>query len=465
MANILIIDDDRHMSAMLYEVVEDMGHTAKTAFTLQDGLMEAFATPYEVILLDVRLPDGSGEEKLPAFLSLPYSPEVIILTAYGSRDGAQFALESGAWDYISKAATISEIRLTIQRAVQYSEQKNPHIDILQNLNMDGLIWKSSAMAICIGHLAHAVKSDAGILITGETGTGKELFAQAIHNNSQRASKSFVIVDCAALPANLAESLLFGHEKGAFTGADKEVEGLIRQADGGTLFLDEIGELPESIQKSFLRVLQERRFRPLGAKREIESHFRVVAATNRNLDEMVLSGHFRQDLLHRIRSIVIHLPPLRKRPEDIMELLFHYSKALCNRYDLIPKSFSPTFLEMLTAYDWPGNVRELINCLEWAISASGHETSLYPKHLPTHIRMKNKNIEVDEDHGAFPSSWPTLKESRAAAVLEVEAQYLSRLMDFTQGNMKEACKISGLSLPQLYAQMKKNHLTRSAFEKS
>jgi two-component system NtrC family response regulator len=460
MANVLIIDDDRDMSDMLSEVVATMGHTATAAFSLAEGLKVAAIQPFTVILLDVRLPDGDGAEKLPTFRSMPYLPEVIIITGFDSREGAELALNSGAWDYISKNTSIAEIRLTVSRAIQYKEQQAKDITIPQDLKLEGLLWKSDRMAVCIGHLSQAVKSDASVLITGETGTGKELFARAIHNNSNRASRSFVTVDCAALPPTLAESLLFGHEKGAFTGADKTVEGMVKQADGGTLFLDEIGDLPLVIQKSFLRVLQEQRFRPIGAKSEVTSNFRVVAATNRNLDEMVSSGEFRQDLLHRISSIVIAVPPLRKRTEDVIELILHYTKKLCNRYGMSPKSFSPEFLETMAAYAWPGNVRELINSLEWSIAAVGQEITLYPKHLPTNIRLNSVYTDKVKTNLPDAAALPSLKNARESAIREIELQYLQKLMGIAKGDFKEACRISGVSSPQLYALIRKHHITKS-----
>ena len=460
MANVLIIDDDKDMSDMLSEIVSTMGHTASAAFSLADGLKVAAIRPFTVILLDVRLPDGDGAEKLPTFRSMPSSPEVIIITGFGSREGAELALTSGAWDYISKTSTIAEINLTVSRAIQYKEQQTKDLDIPQDLKLEGLLWKSDRMAVCIAHLSQAVKSDASVLITGETGTGKELFARAIHNNGNRASRSFVTVDCAALPPTLAESLLFGHEKGAFTGADKTVEGMVKQADGGTLFLDEIGELPPVVQKSFLRVLQEQRFRPIGAKSEVTSNFRVVAATNRNLDEMVSAGKFRQDLLHRISSIVISVPPLRNRNEDVLELMMHYTKKLCNRYGMTPKSFSPEYLETMAAYAWPGNVRELINCLEWSIAAAGEELTLYPKHLPTNLRLNAVYADIGKTSLPDAATLPPLKNARESAIQETELQYLQRLMDIAKDDFKEACRISGVSRPQLYALMRKHHIAKS-----
>ncbi len=206
-----------------------------------------------------------------------------------------------------------------------------------------------------------------VLLTGETGTGKEVFARAIHENSARAEHNFVVVDCTALPATLVESVLFGHEKGAFTGADRAQAGLIKQAHSGTLFLDEIGELPLAVQKAFLRVLQEHRFRPVGAKREVESNFRLIAATNRNLEKMVQDGTFRSDLLFRVRTLTVELPPLSARKEDIKELAMYHMARVCERYQIGTKGFSPEFFDALMAYEWPGNVRELVNAMERAVS--------------------------------------------------------------------------------------------------
>jgi two-component system, NtrC family, response regulator len=462
MANVLIVDDSREMSEMLFETISGMEHTANVAYTLKEGLAKATAGRYDVILLDIRLPDGDGVEKLPSFKTLPYQPEVIIITGHGSRGSAELALSSGAWDYISKTTSISEIRLTVASAIKYKQQQIRQPVIPLDLKLGGLIWKSDRMATCITHLVQAAKSDANVLITGETGTGKELFAQAIHNNSDREEMSFVTVDCAALPPTLAESILFGHEKGAFTGADKAMEGLIKQADGGTLFLDEICELPLSIQKSFLRVLQEKRFRALGAKHEIKSNFRIVAATNRNTEEMISAGKFRNDLLHRIKSINIHLPPLRKRPEDVLDLILYYSKKVCERYGMGIKSFSPEFLETIVAYDWPGNVRELINCMEWTIATAGAEPSLYPKHLPVNIRMNSLYKDSPAEIAADNVPLPTMKEARESATSEAELQYLRRLLTTVKGDLNEACRLSGLSRPQLYNQMRKHNLTRSSF---
>jgi two-component system NtrC family response regulator len=315
------------------------------------------------------------------------------------------------------------------------------------------------MKACLYILGQAAGSDASVLITGETGTGKELLARAIHENSPRAGKNFVVVDCAALPETLVESILFGYEKGAFTGADKDTEGLVSLSRNGTLFLDEIGELPLGIQKAFLRVLQERRFRPVGSKKEVESDFRVVASTNRNLDEMVDQKRFRQDLLFRLRTLTIELPPLRERKKDIRDLVLYHHARLSERYGIGSKQFSPEFLDALAAYHWPGNVRELVNALERSLAVARQEPTLFPKHLPTHIRIHlaragatKERAEIRETEDT--AQLTTLRVFREKVLQEAERQYLEDLMNLTGGNIKEACRISCLSRPRLYALVKK-----------
>ncbi|HDG97967.1 MAG TPA: sigma-54-dependent Fis family transcriptional regulator, partial [Desulfobacterales bacterium] len=264
---------------------------------------------------------------------------------------------------------------------------------------------------------------------------------------------------------------FGHVKGAFTGAERSQDGLIKQADGGTLFLDEVGELPLSIQSAFLRVLQERRFRPIGGSQEIASNFRLVAATNRDLDQMVKKGHFRQELLFRLRAFTIELPPLREHLEDLKELVMYHMARICQRYGTGTKGISPEFLDALAAHDWPGNVRELVNTLERAIAAARHEPILFPKHLPTYIRVKAVRASVSKEEAAKKGSLraatssvtlPSLRDFREAAVSDAERQYLRDLIALTKGDIREACQISGLSRSRLYALLKKHRLSlRSA----
>ncbi|HQN20291.1 MAG TPA: sigma-54 dependent transcriptional regulator, partial [Syntrophobacteraceae bacterium] len=382
---------------------------------------------------------------------------------------------NGAWDYVQKPASCEAIRLPLVRALQFREQKavKSHIrksgKAVRAFKREGIVGDSLKMEACMDLLAQAAGSNANVLITGETGTGKELFACAIHENSSRAGKAFVVVDCAALAESLVESVLFGHEKGAFTGADKAQDGMIKQADGGTLFLDEVGELPPSVQKAFLRVLQEHRFRRLGGKEEDHSDFRLIAATNRDLEQMVREGQFRKDLFFRLRSLSIEAPLLRDRVEDIKDLAIHHMAKQCERYGTCTKGLSPEFLNALTSYDWPGNVRELVHTMESSLIAARSEPILYPDHLPVHVRIQvaRTSIARAAPNAAGPREvvefccrLPTMQDSREAAVADAERNYLQRLMYLTGTNIKEACKMAGLSRSQLYALLKKHGITRS-----
>ena len=386
------------------------------------------------------------------------------MTGYGDPDGAELAIKNGAWDYIEKPSSIKEMMLPFLRALQYREEKKARTPAVA-LKWEGIIGSSPRMRSCFDILAQAANSDASVLIMGETGTGKELFARAIHENSPRANKNFVVVDCTALPKTLVESTLFGYEKGAFTGADKDQDGLVRQAHGGTLFLDEVGELPLVIQKAFLRVLQEHRFRPVGSKKEIESDFRLVAATNRNLDEMVEAHHFRRDLLFRLQTFTIDLPALRERKEDIRELVMYHMAKLSERYGIGAKGFAPEFLDSLIAYDWPGNVQ--------GARQRRREGAHHGPPGADPLRQTSPDPHSGEpcpgirDEGSAPgrqrvrpsSPLPPLKGFRESALQEAERQYLEDLMSIAGSNIKEACRISGLSRPRLYALMKKYRVSR------
>lgn len=467
MANVLIIDDEALFCEMLSDVVLRMGHSVKCAINLAEGLDAAEKGVFDVAFLDVALPDGNGLLALPKLKTSPSTPEVIIITGSGDRDGAELAIKNGAWDYIQKHSSLSNLRLTLTRALQHRQEKllrKPSVA----LKLEGIVGSSPQIRACYDLLAQAALSEANVLITGPTGSGKELFARAIHRNSSRAQQNFVVVDCAALPETLVESALFGHEKGAFTSADRAHHGLVRQAHGGTLFLDEVGEMPGSVQKAFLRVLQEHRFRPIGSSREVSSDFRLVAATNRDLESMVESGDFRHDLLFRLRSICIALPPLKDRTQDIKEIIRFHLHRLGERQGFGAKGFSPEFFEALQTYEWPGNVRELVNALESALAAAGPVPTLFPLHLPSHIRISLARASVSRkpepptsNPGMPPSSlMPKMQEVREQALSAVEEQYLTALLSHTGGNMELACRISGLSKPRLYALFKQYNLSRN-----
>ena len=469
MSRILIIDTSETFIETLSREIIHMGHQVATARTLTQGLELSASAAIDVIFLNAEMPDGNGMDALPALIDTPSFPEVIILTDAGDADQAEYAIKMGAWDYVERPVTARSMALSLVRAMQYRAKKirmQPHTTLKEETRAD-IVGNSPQMKRCLDRLALSADSDANVLITGETGTGKELFAWAIHNNSRRASKRFVVVDCAALPETLVESILFGYERGAFTGAEKSQSGLVKRADGGTLFLDEVGELPLSVQKSFLRVLQEHKFRQVGGGTQLRSDFRLIAATNRDLNAMVQRHRFRKDLLFRLRAFTMELPPLRDRIEDIQDIAAHHVNKLCDSYGLAGKSFSPDFFEVLNRYEWPGNVRELVNALERAVSAARHEPVLFPKHLPVYIRVHLARASVEQGQatsenpftravGLDGTTLPRLVEARDSAIAELEQRYLQELMTLAE-DMEQACAISGLSRSRLYALLKKHNL--------
>jgi len=462
MAEILTIDDEKLVCESISNLVRHMGHNPSSAQTLAEGLRMAETHPFDVVFLDVHMPDGSGLDLIPTLRRLPSSPEVIIITGFGDPDGAEIAIKNDAWDYIEKSSSVQGIRLPLLRAIEYRAEKKATKSVVA-VRRQGIIGNNPKLNAALDVLAQAGVSDANVLVRGETGTGKELFAWAIHDNSSRSQKNFVVVDCAALPETLVESVLFGHRKGAFTGADRNQDGLVKQADRGTLFLDEIGELPLPIQKGFLRVLQERRFRPVGGDHEETSDFRLVAATNRDLEGMVKQGLFRDDLLFRIRTLVIDLPPLRECGEDLKELAYYHMDRLTQRLGIEPKGYSQEFWDMLYAYPWPGNTRELIQALEKSLLAANQDPVLFPKHLPSHIRIQISRNALQKSKATTGASIPgtppapmtvSLQEVRDTAIAEAENRYLKELLSFTRGDIGEACSISGLSRSRLYALLKR-----------
>lgn len=467
MAEILIIEDDPKICRLLSRIISGLGHSVLAVHTLADGLERASADRYDIVLLDLTLPDGNGLSILPDLTSKPSAPEVIIVTGTGDQSGAEVAFKSGAWDFIPKPFMPEDVALPLTRALQYRGEKRS-TGARRMLRRENIIGDSKYIRNCLDMVAQAAASDANVLITGETGTGKELFARAIHDNSSRADQAFVVVDCASNPETLIESALFGHEKGAFTGADRTQVGLVKEADKGTLFLDEVGELTLSMQKAFLRVLQERRFRPIGAKHEVTSDFRLAAATNRDLDAMVEQGLFRLDLLHRLRSLIIQLPPLRDHLEDLEDLVLYYLRSADKTTGGKLKGITPEFMKALESYDWQGNIRELFNTLDYALANAGAGPTLYPVNLPPHVRVsKLENIlEHKTEHEPEPvfnlsneEELPDLKDYRQKMIEESEKAYLVELMRRVKGSIKQACLIAGLSESRLHALLKKYNTPR------
>lgn len=456
-AKILIVDDDEGVVSVFVRIVKDLEFEVDHALTLTRGMEKINAMDTDIVFLDVNLPDGNGLDVIEKIAELPDAPQVIIMTAFSDPDGAELAIESGAWDYIQKPASPKAIKLQILRAMEYREQKRQS-QPPPFLTSHNIIGTSKVLQDCLKKVARIAKTDAHVLLTGETGTGKELFAKAIHENSNRSTGSFIVVDCSILSENFIESVLFGHEKGAFTGADRKRNGLALLAHGGTLFLDEVGELPESIQGSFLRVLQEKKFRPVGGEEEIRSDFRVISATNKNIEQMAAGHKFRNDLLYRLKSFSLELPALRNRKTDIGETASYYSEIFCRQQKIQPKELSEDFMETLQKYDWPGNVRELVNTMETCIASTPSEKILFSYHLPSKIRARVTRVAFTKDDPERQiinklsdplNPLPPFRDAMA----ETEKQYLSSLYSRAGGDIEQMCRMSGISRAVLYRKLK------------
>lgn len=464
MAKILVIDDDALVRNSLSRLFSDMGHDVLLAGNLAEGIARA-GKGVDVIYLDLDLPDGDGLKAIDNLSAAKRHPEVIVITGMGAGYGAQETLQRHAWDYICKPASPQAFKESLQSVLHYRRQAMREHASSENFDCCGIIGEDASMQRTLGDIAKAAKSDASVLLSGETGVGKELAARAIHANSDRGDAPFMVVDCSGMTETLVESMLHGHLKGSFTGAHTDRRGLVAEADGGTLFLDEVGELSLSLQKSFLRVLQERRFRPVGSLKEQSSDFRVVAATNRDLDRMVREGAFRSDLLFRIRTVEIVVPPLRERGKDRERLAAHFIRRSCCRYGLKVKEPSGELTNVIGRYQWPGNVRELANVMEAAVIGAGKDPVIYPKHLPTHVRLsffgeQEKRVQnsMESPRPAAapeePGNPPALSAYSEHKALR-DREYFSRLLETAKYDVTRASLISGLSVPSMY-----RHLARA-----
>lgn len=502
MASLLIIDDDAIFCDMLSAQFAKLKYFAEFVNSADEGIARALLKDFDVIILDTSVVDGnslgsstldsSGLSVIRSLKQTKSAPDVIVLSKDFNPAEAEMVFKHGAWDYCQKDQPFSYLYDVLKSALKKRQQSDK---VISPIKLDGLVATSPAMKLCIELVKQTTRTDVNVLIVGETGTGKERIAKSIHNNSPRAKGHFIIVDCAAMPETLIESILLGHEKGAFTGAHCARDGLIKQADGGTLFLDEIAELSLHAQKALLRVLQEKQFRPVGCSRELTSDFRIIAATNRNLSELVQKGSFREDLLYRLKSTTIELPPLRDRGIDIEHIAHFMIEQRCKQWNLDVKIASDEYLTTLKQHKWPGNVRELIHAIDHSISCAINEQTLYPQHLPTDIRIHlvqtslSSNLERDGDsdnsenvtHRRFglvgrttlvmkipdkgaseiSEQFPNLQNWRENALADAEKKYLCNLMAHTKGNIKTACLVAQISRSRLYALLSRYGIERSA----
>lgn len=481
MARVLVVDDEGLMRTMVQVVCNRMGHEALLAGSIQEAL-GMVAEPVDVVLLDVWLPDGNGLEYQADFAHLPGNPDVVVITGNGDGDNAEAALRSGAWEFLTKPLQMRDIEQCLKQVLQFRQNRTPASDELV-VDSGHILGSGQGISRALKLLAQAANSDVNVLLLGETGVGKELFARALFRNSTRAAKPFITVDCASLPETLVESHLFGHSRGAFTGADRARDGLLLAADKGTLFLDEVGDLPQPMQGVFLRALEQRRFRPVGEVREVSSDFRLVAATNKNLELMAKENSFRSDLLYRLQGITIVIPPLRERLDEIPALARQAIARFCLGSDQREKILSDDALGMLLEYAWPGNVRELIHCIQRACLTAGKGDLLLPVHLPTHMRVDCVRRRMGQA-ASLPGSAGELASSVAVAPgiaascglsmqdatgqdmagqnppslrewkLQAERAYVRQVWDLSGEDVRKAAEVAGISRGHWYELMKK-----------
>ena len=442
---ILIVDDQKTMCEMLVDTLTPNGFEVewKTKATLALELLKNCA--FDVVLTDLKMPDMNGIEFCQEVNRNHPELPVVVMTAFGSFESAVSAIRAGAFDFVTKPLDIELLEIALERAIKQSRLQQEVRHLKHSLNIDvsfgQLIGKSPAMQELYKQLSQVAAVDTTVLITGESGSGKELAAHSVHQHSKRSDKPFVAINCAALPESLMESELFGHVAGAFTGADGKHDGLFVRANGGTLFLDEIGEMSPTMQPKLLRAIEANCVRPVGGSDEIPFDARLVAATNRDLETAVEAGTFREDLFYRINVVPIHLPPLRQRSSDILLLAQFFVKLFSEKSDVETREITESVAQRLLDYQWPGNVRELRNAMERAVTLSKGK-KLRLEDLPETIRnYQSRTMVIASDR---PEELRSLEE--------VEKRYILHVLDTVDGNRTLTSKILGLDRKTLYRKL-------------
>ena len=435
MSRILVVDDDAAAARLLTEVLTREGYEVTTALSVADAVAELQqGARFDATLTDLRMPGASGLDLVKELKSRDPEAIVLVLTAFGNAQAAAEAIAKGAYDFVSKPVDLAELRLVLGRAL---ERRQLEIENRSLKRGEGeaetarIVGQSPAMIEVMKQAARVAPTPATVLITGETGTGKERVARLIHSYSTRAQGRFVAVNCGALAEGLLESELFGHVKGAFTGAVSARPGLFREATGGTLFLDEIGDVSPALQVRLLRAIQEKEIVPVGAETAVPVDVRLVAATRRDLAAMVRSGAFREDLYYRLHVVTLSLPPLRERRQDVPALVDHFLRLTATKLGRGPIGIEPAAQAALLAYDWPGNVRELENVIERAVVMAAHDV-LSADDLPAEIRRPGAALPTAVDEG------PLLP------LEEVDRLHVLRVLAAVSGNREEAARILGIS---------------------
>ncbi len=436
-AAVLVVDDEEIMRDILGTLLEREGYSVRLASSGQEGLDLAKSLPFDAVIVDVMMPGIDGLQVLAELKKHDEELPVLMITAYASMESAIAAMKKGAFDYITKPFKNDEVLIVLQNAIERRQLVAENVSLRQNLQsryhkFAGIIGRSSRMKQVFDLIIQAAPSRSTILITGESGTGKELVARAIHSNSARSEKSFVTVNSGNLPPDLLESTLFGHVKGAFTGAVYPKKGLFDLADKGSIFFDEIGNIPIETQAKLLRVMQEREFMRLGGMETIRVDVRIIAATNVDLKHEMEEGRFREDLFYRLHVISIHLPALRERRDDVPLLVQHFLEKYGEENGRKNIEISPEALDLLMEYDWPGNVRELENVIERAVVLSTGNR-IGPELIPEHVR---KNPAFQVPHVVMPADGISLKDVTVA----YERQWIESALEAAGGVQKRAAEL-------------------------
>jgi len=447
---ILVVDDDKHHREMLGEALGRAGFRVDLAAGGEEAIEKGGRREYDAVFSDIKMAPLSGMDVLKAFRKTALETPVVLLTAFGSVDTAIQAMKQGAFDYLGKPVNLDELVLTAARAVEHRRliRENRHLRLAhsERVRAASIVGQSRRMVEVFKLIGKVASSRATVLIEGESGTGKELVARAIHDNSARAAHPFVAVNCSAIPDTLIESELFGHVKGAFTGADAFRRGLLEESNGGTCFLDEVGDLSPAGQAKLLRALQEREIRRVGSNEMVPVDLRVIAASRRNLQQSVKAGHFREDLLYRLNTVTIMLPPLRERSEDI-PLLAEFFLARYGAEKTIPVTgLAPEAMQALLRYSWPGNVRELEHVIERAVALANHAV-LAIDDLPPEVVDEKTEIPADSLEGA--ETLDALKRDHVLAVLES-----------AKGDKEQAARLLGVSKRTIYRLIDRYGLAKS-----
>ena len=445
-ANVLVVDDEKSILTLAKAALEKHGHDVKCEMTMTDALRQVRSSDLDVVVTDLRIGEESGLELCEQAIAMRPDIPVVVMTGYTTIDAAIGALRAGAYDFITKPLEPEALNAAVRRASQHraltEEVKRLRRQVEGPITDFGMVGRSPTMRRVFDLIDRIGDSDATVLITGESGTGKELVAKALHRQSGRDGP-FIAINCAAMPATLLESELFGHVRGAFTDAKRSRDGLFLEANGGTLFLDEIGEMDMEMQPKMLRALQERKARPVGSGQERSFDTRIVAATNRDLEEEVTSGRFREDLFYRINVVGIHLPPLRARGHDVLRLAQLFIERFAAQTNRPVRGISQPAAERLLEYDWPGNVRELENCVERAVTLARFE-ELTVEDLPERVRkFQSSRVIIDTQD---PSEMPTLET--------LERRYVHRVLKVVGGNKTQAAKVLGVDRRTLYRKLER-----------